>query len=109
MVQTEYDLHQGQTHSWKAECDSRSAFLDWPSASHRLDAGSQPCERDLPATWGFPNMDLFATCHKKQGPVLVSPAPNPWAREVDALSISWEGLEAYAFPPRQILGHVLKF
>jgi len=53
--------------------------------------------------WGTPHVDLFATRHNKKCPVFVSPAPDPLAWEVDALSLSLEGLSAYAYPPHQIL------
>ena len=60
------------------------------------------------AAWDTPNVDLFATRFNSQCPVFVSPAPDPLAMDVDALSISWEGLNAYAFPPQQILTKVLQ-
>jgi len=57
--------------------------------------------------WGKPNVDLFATRHNNQCPVFVSPVEDPLAWETDALSISWSGLQAYAFPPPVILPQVL--
>ncbi|MGW8178030.1 MAG: hypothetical protein ACWGQW_04450, partial [bacterium] len=36
-----------------------------------------------------------------------SPIPDPAALDVDALSISWEGMYAYAFPPHKIIPQVL--
>ena len=63
--------------------------------------------RDVFAQWDTPNVDLFATRFNSQCPAFVSPAPDPLALDVDALSISWEGLNAYAFPPQQILTRVL--
>ena len=38
----------------------------------------------------------------------ISPVPDPAAWAVDALSVSWEGLLAYAFPPFPILAKVLR-
>ena len=38
----------------------------------------------------------------------MSPVPNPLATAVDALSLPWEDLDAYAFPPAAILGKVVK-
>ena len=55
------------------------------------------------ATWGHPHIDLFATRYNHKCPVFVSPVPDPLALEADALSISWEAMSAYAFPPHQIL------
>jgi hypothetical protein len=37
----------------------------------------------------------------------VSPVPDPRAYAVDAMSLSWEGMFAYAFPPFRFLTPVL--
>jgi ribonuclease HI len=58
--------------------------------------------------WSPPLLDLFATRFTTRLPVFVSPVPDPEAWEVDALSISWENLDAYAFPPHVILTSVLR-
>ena len=39
---------------------------------------------------------------------LVSPVPDPLATAVDALSLPWEDLGTYAFPPAAILGKVVE-
>ena len=38
----------------------------------------------------------------------MSPVPDPLATAVDALSLPWEDLDAYAFPPAAILGKVVE-
>ena len=58
--------------------------------------------------WGKPMLDLFATQYSTRLPVYVSPVPDDNAWEVDALSISWSGLEAYAFPPFKLIPEVLQ-
>jgi len=58
--------------------------------------------------WHKPLIDLFATRHNKKCQLFVSPVPDPLAIAVDALSLDYEGLDAYAFPPHQILGKVLQ-
>jgi len=58
--------------------------------------------------WGKPNLDLFATRLNNRLPVWVSPMADPQAVGVDALSMSWKGMFAYAFPPFVILGKVLE-
>ena len=60
------------------------------------------------ARWFRPHVDLFATRFNHRLPVYVSPVPDPAAWAVDALSISWEGLAVYAFPPFPILAQVLR-
>ena len=49
--------------------------------------------------WHQPQVDL---------PQFVSPVPDPQAWAVDALSLSWEDLDPYAFPPAAILGKVVE-
>jgi len=58
--------------------------------------------------WGTPNIDLFATKLNKKLAIYVSPVMDPEAWDTEALSISWEGLSAYAFPPHPILAQVLE-
>ena len=58
-------------------------------------------------TWGHPHIDLFATRYNNKCPVFVSPVPDPLALEADALSISWEAMSAYAYPPHQIMTAVI--
>jgi len=57
--------------------------------------------------WGRPHVDLFATKDNHKLPSYVSPIPDPAALDVDALSISWEGMFGYAFPPHKIIPQVL--
>ncbi|XP_052228265.1 uncharacterized protein LOC127842674 isoform X1 [Dreissena polymorpha] len=58
--------------------------------------------------WETPLIDLFATAENKQCPVFCSWNLDTLALTQDALSISWEGMMAYAFPPISLLGKVLK-
>ena len=58
--------------------------------------------------WGKPLLDLFATKYSARLPVYVSPVPDDHAWEVDALSFSWTGLDAYAFPPFKLIPEVLQ-
>ena len=58
--------------------------------------------------WNQPQVDLFATRFNNKLPQFVSPVPDPQALAVDALSLSWEDLDPYAFPPAAILGKVVE-
>ena len=58
--------------------------------------------------WHQPKVDLFATRFNNKLPQFVSPVPDPQAWAVDALSLSWENLDPYAFPPAAILGKVVE-
>ena len=64
--------------------------------------------REICKRWHTPQMDLFATRFNNKVSRFVSPVPDPQAWAVDALSLSWEGLDAYAFPPAAILGKVVE-
>ena len=57
--------------------------------------------------WEVPHLDLFATRLNNQLPVFISPIQDPRAWAVDAMSLSWEGMIAYAFPPVTLLMKVL--
>ena len=58
--------------------------------------------------WGKPWIDLFATRFSKRLPVFISPVPDPEALAIDALSLSWVGMNAFAFPPLTLLPRSLK-
>ena len=58
--------------------------------------------------WHQPQVDLFATRFNNKLPQFVSPVPDPQAWAVHALSLSWEDLDPYAFPPAAILGKVVE-
>ena len=58
--------------------------------------------------WHRPQIDVFATRFNNKLPLFVSPVPDPLASAVDALSLPWEDLDAYPFPPAAILGKVVE-
>jgi hypothetical protein len=57
---------------------------------------------------GEPQIDLFANSANHQLPVYCSRVQDPRAYAVDALSITWKGVFAYAFPPIPLLHQVLR-
>ena len=57
--------------------------------------------------WHYPRVDLFATRFNHKLTQFVSPFPDPQAWAVDALSLLWEDLDPYAFPPVALLGKVV--
>ncbi|MCG8035213.1 MAG: hypothetical protein JAZ03_23955 [Candidatus Thiodiazotropha taylori] len=63
--------------------------------------------------WGTPLIDLFASENNKKTPVFCTWFPSQSALAIDALSIAWENMEAYAFPPicllPKVLQHMKKF
>ena len=58
--------------------------------------------------WGTPLIDLFASKENKQTPVFCSWIPHQDALAIDALSISWEGMFAYVYPPICLIPKVLQ-
>ena len=58
--------------------------------------------------WHLPQIDLFATRFNHKLPQFVSPVPDSLAVAVDALTLPWDDLDAYAFPPTAILGKVVE-
>ena len=61
----------------------------------------------LTQTWHLPQVDMFATKYNCKLDQYVSPVPDPRAWAVDALTVSWENLDMYIFPPVSLLGKVV--
>nr|KAG5707261.1 hypothetical protein BaRGS_000035 [Batillaria attramentaria] len=53
--------------------------------------------------WDRPHVDLFATRWNCKLPLFVSLVPDPQALAVDALSIPWDSLFAFAYPPAVLI------
>ena len=64
--------------------------------------------RDVTQVFSKPHVDLFATRWNHKLDVFVSPVPDPQAWAIDALSIDWTGMFAYAFPPTVLVPKVLE-
>ena len=56
----------------------------------------------------FPNVDLFAIQFNHKLPLYVSPVQDNKALAIDALSMDWNHLHAYAFPPFILIPAVLE-
>ena len=54
----------------------------------------------LCSKWGHPQVDLFATLFNHRLPKFISLVLDPAAWSMNALSLSWENLDAYSFSPR---------
>jgi hypothetical protein len=55
-----------------------------------------------------PLIDLFANKHNAQLPTYCSWGPDPAAIAQDAMTMSWDGTSAYAFPPIALIPRVLE-
>ena len=94
------------THSSPAECGSRQAIQTRPDQTEWSllpEVFQAICKR-----WHQPQIDLFATRFNKKLAKFVSPVPDPLAWAIDVLSLSWEDLDPYAFPPAAFLGKVME-
>lgn len=60
------------------------------------------------AEFGHPMVDLFATRLNHRLPLYVSPVLDPAAWALDALTLDWTRLVAYAFPPFVLIPQVLR-
>ena len=58
--------------------------------------------------WHKPMVDMFATKLNHKLPIYVSPIPDANAMDIDALNISWEGLDGYAFCPVALIPKVIQ-
>ena len=55
----------------------------------------------------FPSIDLFATRLNHRLPLYVSPISDQKALSIDAISIDWNPIHAYAFPPFHLIQTVI--
>ena len=58
--------------------------------------------------WGSPLIDLFVSAQNKLSQIFCSWIPHQEALALDALSVSWENMFAYAYPPICLIPKVLK-
>ena len=106
LVHQETGNSQSMSHPWPAECDSRQAIQAWPDHSNGMVSSSRGVPSYMLPVASAPSGSF---CHQiQQQPQFVSPVPDPQAWAVDALGLSWEDLDPYAFPPAAILGKVVE-
>jgi hypothetical protein len=85
-----------------ADLLSRSSQVlqtEWTIAHHALNK--------LWSAWGRSMVDLFANRFTHRLPLYVSPVRDTAAIAVDAFAMTWEGLDAYAYPPTTLLPRVI--
>ena len=103
LVYQETSDSQSPTHSRLAERGSRQAIQTRTDHSNRV--VSPP--RGLRGS-------MQQVAHKSDKrfnnklPLFLSPVPYPLTTAVDSLSLPWEDLDTYAFPPAAILGKVVE-
>ena len=107
LVHRETSDSKGLTHTRPLKCSGRQTVQIGTDHPNRMVPPSRGFQA-LCSRWHQPQIDLFATRFSNKLPLFVSLVPDPMATAVDALSLSWENLDAYAFPPTAILGKVVK-
>lgn len=58
--------------------------------------------------WFKPDIDLFATRFNHKLPKFISPFPDPLAHGLDAMTMDWNNLYLYAFPPFALVNQVMR-
>ena len=76
----------------------KSMILHW-CLEHDVVIRDQTIANSIFQMLNYPNVDLFATRFNHKLPLYVSPVPDSHALAVDAFSVNWNLLHAYAFPP----------
>nr|CAH7765859.1 unnamed protein product [Callosobruchus chinensis] len=66
------------------------------------------CFQMLTNSFGFPDIDLFASRVNKKCETYVSWHTDPYASAVDAFTIDWSGLFLYVFPPFSVILRTLE-
>ena len=79
---------------------SNSIDLEWKLNSDVFDV--------INYIYGPHDLDLFASRINHQLPRYVSFLPDPHAEAVDAFSIKWTNVNAFAFPPFSLVGNVVQ-
>ena len=102
MVECQGDPYQSQAYSRESQCDSRFPIQEGQGHSDKWSLHPLVFQ-EICQVWHKPMVDLFATRLNAKLPTYVSPVPDDKAWQIDALNISWEGLDAYAFCPVAIL------
>ena len=100
------DSTSGKTHPWEIERSCRYPVAPYPDVRYRM-VTAPTCL--LSTDTGMEN-PLTGSVYNKvesQLPLFVSHAPDPSTMGVDALSMSWKALWAYAYPSPALLPRVL--
>ena len=103
ILQPQGNFAKGSTHPGLSECDSRQSFTQGQGHTDRVVSSSQNFQR-ICHIWHRPMVDMFAT----KLPLYISPVPDPNAMPVDALNISWEAMDGYAYCPIALIPKVVK-
>ena len=68
---------------------------------------NQSVFNQLCALWGTPQIDMFATSWNHKLPKFVSPMREPKAWKTDALSLVWNNMYLYMYPPTTLWNRIM--
>ena len=107
LLQSQSNFAKGSPHTALSECDSRQPFMQGQNYTNRMVSSSKDFSEDL-QIWHRPMVDMFATKMNNKLPLYVSPVPDPNAMAVDALNISWQALDGYAYCPIALIPKMIQ-
>jgi hypothetical protein len=84
--------------------DALSRSNKYPRSGQHYTVDVVQSVRDM---WGSPAIDLFATKMNNRLPQYMSPQRDPKALAVNALAVSWDGMNAFAFAPTPLIQAML--
>ena len=98
--------HQDSSYPRQIDCFGRQVIENRQNSQNRMGIGSIDSEFNFP-NFNYPSLDLFATRFNHKLPLYVSPVLDNQAFAIDAFSMNWNNLHAYAFPPTILIPSVL--
>ena len=99
---------QSPTHSGPAERGSGQAITTRPNHPNRVVSPSRGLPDNMQQVAPASNRPSLPRGSTTGCLYFLSPVPDALATAVDALSLPWEDLDAYGFPPAVILGKVME-
>ena len=107
LLQSSEHTHKSQTHSGLPQCHSRQSLQERQIIQTEWSLHPQILSL-ICKVWHTPMVDMFATKLNHKLPIYVSPVPDANVMNIDALNISWEGLDGYAFCPVALIPRVIQ-
>ena len=104
-LQSQSDFVEGSPHLWLSQYDSRQSFTQVQNKERSLHL---KIFQIICQIWHRPMIDMFATKINNKLPSYVSPVPDLNAMAADALNISWEALDGYAYCPIALIPKLIQ-
>ena len=106
LVSSKQDQTHNQTHSGEIQHSGRSIIQNKQTDFHRMVSQSKNCQCNFSHDQ-FSKHRSFATRPNHRLPLYVSPIPDEKALAIDAFTMNWNHIHAYAFPPFHLIPSVL--